>query len=668
MAVTSIEKELAAIKSAVYGEEVRGSIHDAIEKMHDDLDSAVDHQVLVLDDTLSISGRAADAAKTGDLFAPRYSESKTYPKDSIVLYNGALYKSIVDILVPEKWAANHWTKINLIDTIDPSKPYESKVNKPNVNPDGIAGQLLRTNGDGTTEWVEQGLPTDAQTGRAVSDWLNDHPEATTTVQDWSLTYDKFVKGTLGYVTPEMFGAIGDGVSDDTVAVQRALNYTGTPIVIFSKTYKVNVMHARDSALSVRSNAVILFQGGTIKLYNPNMVNVYNVLAISNVENVTVTGKGSIIGDRAEHTGEKLEFGYGIILYNSQNVLIEGISVYDCIGDGICLEGDNTDHAYSEHVVIRNCTCDNNMRNGISVIAAKDVVIEGCVLKNTNGFNPQYGIDCETNSEDDTCTDIIIRNCKFEDNVNGVINCYTHNDDAVIRIYDCIGDGTIGFCPLGSNSHMSAHGCVLTPKQGKDAFGFSANWTSDITIADCTVYCNNSPRSVMMYNYDQTHMNIKVSNLNIMHGNTEFFSLCWDPTEPEYLDVDVKVTNVNQTNIQGVNYIIPNYDSLYNKCTVESNVKLVVLDPFIIPSYNKFIIDRQLDTTANIFLVEGFANGNTVTIQNDGNITHFIRHASVGWTFVRMNDGASGESLDLEAGHQMIGTVNADKKTVIWYIY
>ena len=45
--------------------------------------------------------------------------------------------------------------------------------------------------DGGVEWVEQGLPTDAQTATAVQNWLNNHPEATTTVQDESLEESKF---------------------------------------------------------------------------------------------------------------------------------------------------------------------------------------------------------------------------------------------------------------------------------------------------------------------------------------------------------------------------------------------------------------------------------------------------------------------------------------------
>lgn len=97
----------------------------------------------------------------------------------------------------------------------------NKVNQPldvnNQPTNGVSGQSLRTKGNGLTEWADVGLPTDAQTAQAVSDWLDNHPEATTTVQDHSLTYQKLVNGTLGFVTPEMFGAKGDGFTDDSVA-------------------------------------------------------------------------------------------------------------------------------------------------------------------------------------------------------------------------------------------------------------------------------------------------------------------------------------------------------------------------------------------------------------------------------------------------------------------
>lgn len=68
-----------------------------------------------------------------------------------------------------------------------------KVNQPLINgqvDNGNAGQILSTRGDGTTDWVDLGTPTDAQIQTAVNEWLDNNPSATTTVLDDSLTFAK----------------------------------------------------------------------------------------------------------------------------------------------------------------------------------------------------------------------------------------------------------------------------------------------------------------------------------------------------------------------------------------------------------------------------------------------------------------------------------------------
>lgn len=63
---------------------------------------------------------------------------------------------------------------------------------------------------------------------SISAWLDAHPEATTTLQDGAVTEPKLADALKNkilnpYVTPEMFGAAGNGSTDDTQAVQAALD-------------------------------------------------------------------------------------------------------------------------------------------------------------------------------------------------------------------------------------------------------------------------------------------------------------------------------------------------------------------------------------------------------------------------------------------------------------
>lgn len=77
----------------------------------------------------------------------------------------------------------------------------------------------------------------------VDKWLDEHPEATTTVQDHSLTEIKFTdelanKTIKDYVTPQMFGAKGDGVNDDTNAFKSAIN-SGKSILVPGGIYNIS---------------------------------------------------------------------------------------------------------------------------------------------------------------------------------------------------------------------------------------------------------------------------------------------------------------------------------------------------------------------------------------------------------------------------------------------
>lgn len=165
--------------------------------------------------------------------------------------------------------------------------------------------------NGNIEWVEHGLPTDEQTDSAVTNWLNEHPEAIKTVQDKSLTATKFTDElrlhTLkDYVTPEMFGAIGDGVSDDSEAFIKAIkyvvdnssymnsdrdSYVSHVIVLGSKKYKI----AQNNLLSGISKNIygltmIGYGTATIDFYgNGDLFNDHDKMINTQFEGITFLG-------------------------------------------------------------------------------------------------------------------------------------------------------------------------------------------------------------------------------------------------------------------------------------------------------------------------------------------------------------------------------------------
>ena len=66
-----------------------------------------------------------------------------------------------------------------------------KLDKPLFDSEGNLNEVLASNGDGTTKWMNIADQYTSIIYDAVFEWLDDHPEATTTVQDASLTIQKF---------------------------------------------------------------------------------------------------------------------------------------------------------------------------------------------------------------------------------------------------------------------------------------------------------------------------------------------------------------------------------------------------------------------------------------------------------------------------------------------
>lgn len=88
---------------------------------------------------------------------------------------------------------------------------------PYPSPDdlGESGQVLRSTGTGT-EWVTPESPTSAQVDTAVQAWLNNHPEATTTVADGAVTTAKLASESVTADKMAEDSVTADALADDAV--------------------------------------------------------------------------------------------------------------------------------------------------------------------------------------------------------------------------------------------------------------------------------------------------------------------------------------------------------------------------------------------------------------------------------------------------------------------
>lgn len=207
-----------------------------------------------------------------------------------------------------------------------------------------------------------------------------------------------------------FGAKGDGVSNDTQAIQNAINSIASGVVFIPDgVYMIDAL----THIRLHSNIrLVMSEAATLKAI-PNASENYAVIWACNISNIEITG-GNIVGDRFAHQGSSGQWGMGIDAEGCNNILISDITITDCWGDGIYI-GSSYAQNYCQGVLIERVLADHNRRNGITVISAKDLTIRDCVVSNTNGTLPASGIDLEPNSRAEFMQNVLIENVQSANN-------------------------------------------------------------------------------------------------------------------------------------------------------------------------------------------------------------------------------------------------------------
>lgn len=120
--------------------------------------------------------------------------------------------------------------------------------------DMIAENSITENIAAITNVANTTINTLNNVANTVQNWLDNHPEATTTVQDGAITFNKLNNTIQTFVTPEMYGAVGNGIVEDTNAFISAINSGKEIFLTRGKTYLLGEL------IFTNQNYNIIFHG------------------------------------------------------------------------------------------------------------------------------------------------------------------------------------------------------------------------------------------------------------------------------------------------------------------------------------------------------------------------------------------------------------------------
>ncbi len=238
---------------------------------------------------------------------------------------------------------------------------------------------------------------------------------------------------------------GFNETDSTQAVQNAINSGARTIIIpyMGKDWVVQ-------PIKLASNQEVIFEPGVVVIAKKGAFKGERdcLFLADSLSNMTLRGYGATLrmrkADYKSYRYTKSEFRHIIWLRGCSDVNILGLRLQSSGGDGICLHRGKK-HLPCKNVLIRDCICDDNYRQGISVISADKLLIKNCVFKNTGGTSPAAGIDLEPYLPEDMMVEVIVSNCVSENNggsgfIASISNLNVNSREVSILFVNCYARG------------------------------------------------------------------------------------------------------------------------------------------------------------------------------------------------------------------------------------
>lgn len=423
--------------------------------------------------------------------------------------------------------------------------------------------------------------------------------------DELITTGEFNSFLSGIYTPEMFGAKGDGVTDDTEAIQKALTFNNVNI---SKNYLIT------ENLVLHSNLKV-FGGGTItkksefndsylnhsifSCTNSNNIDINNIVLISNslaisvhgCSNVNITNliinskKYSILisdSEKNESNGitiSNIKLENDVTIISSDGIHINGgcsnIYVTNVSGttgdDFIALNAIEGIRKTIKNIIIDNIKCSGYA--GVRLYGQLNCVIENVSINNSY-INSDNGIRLtniigfiEINLNAPTFNNIVFSNCIVDSSIRNVFlsyingsvtfnNCtFVTSENPNVGLFNSSINSSLIFdsCVFNTNSTSFIQDCVIgTPPE-------NCNTYINITINSCDI-----KKTLLCFGTNKKTINI---------NNCDIDTYLISRNNPDVIDLSIKECRINITPFSGASkgiYAIK--DSILNAEYLLNNIE------------------------------------------------------------------------------------------------
>lgn len=212
---------------------------------------------------------------------------------------------------------------------------------------------------------------------------------------------------------KQWNAVGDGITDDTVAVQTAIDICAEErkiLYISNGTYKIGTVELRDNSHLFFEEGAVFSGIESVSAYSANtacFVDAVNIMRgrtlvlIYKAKHIVIEGKGMITGNGPNVQTEN-DRPFLIRVAESEDVIIRDVKLTQSIS--WCLHIFKSRDVCIEHIILYNRGCPNN--DGIDVDSSQNVRIIGCDISSDDD-----AVCIKTTSRVAT-KDVYVKDCKI----------------------------------------------------------------------------------------------------------------------------------------------------------------------------------------------------------------------------------------------------------------